>query len=285
MDVHHLPTDVRGYLDRWLGRVLEGVGESMIIGSTAMKHWFPNERDPVDLDTFCPAPNAPMMDRSQDNFWDDRLLEYQGVNQWYANRFATVDELYTVKVSHSYWEIGNTWAKHTRDIQFLKANGAKLIPELHDILYPIWEDKHGVKKMHFMQKDNFFKDAVTRVYDHDSLHDSVAYGPEAMYIRTLKQEGHTAVDMDYIKGMLFEDQVKLYREEVCATALERIMVPSNYMGSAGAAYLWALRRTITSLTKGWSARFIVDNYSYFAEPCNYLERHLANRHKLIKLET
>lgn len=250
----------------------------MIIGSTALKQWFPEEREPKDLDVI-----SPVEWDGAETFWDDRLIAYQPAWQWLQDDYASLDELYTIKVSHSYWEIGNSWAKHIRDVQFLKDHGAVLLPEFHDILYPIWEDKHGTKKMRFMSDDAFFEDAVTRVYDHDSLHDSVAYGHEAMYIQTLKQPGHTAVDMDYIKRMNFEDQVKLFREEVCATALERIMVPSGYKGSAGAAYLWALRRTITSLTKGWSARFIVDNYSAFAKPDNYVQRHLANKEKLVLL--
>lgn len=251
----------------------------MIIGSSALKYHFPDERLPKDLDMIDSYNGWKMP--GVDVFWDDRLYEYNP--KWPTYNYATVDELYTIKVSHSYWEIGNTWHKHIRDIQFLKDAGAKLIPEFHDILYKIWVDKHGPKRMQFMGKDAFFEDAVTRIYDHDSLHDSVAYGKEAMYIQTLKRAGHTAVDMDYIKGMSFSDQVLLFREEVCATALERIVVPSNYRGSPGAAYLWALRRTITSLTKGWSARFIVDNYNEFSKPCDYVQRHLANTDKLVLL--
>lgn len=253
----------------------------MIIGSTALRHHFPDQRVPKDLDQFIPPEtNCPWV---SENFWHDRLEQYANREWWDSLHYGSPDELYTIKVSHSYWEIGNTWGKHIRDVQFLKANGATLIPEFHDILYGIWEDKHGPKKMRFMDKDSFFEDAVHRVYDHDSIHDSVAYNDEALYKQTLNREGHTAVDMSYIKGMPFEDQIKLYREEVCATALERIMIPAGYKGSAGAAYLWALRRTITSLTKGWSARFIVTNYEHFCKPCDYLERHLANRERLILL--
>lgn len=252
----------------------------MIIGSTALRHHFPDQRKPKDLDVIDPQdPKQPA-----DRFWDERLLRYASYDWWNGMFYASIDQLYTLKVSHSYWELPNgSWGKHMRDVQFLKSKGAKLNGILHDILYEIWEDRYGKKKMKFMGKDEFFEDAVTRIYDHDSLHDSVAYGDEAMYIQTLKKQGHTAVDMVYIRRMKFEDQVKLYREEVCATALERIVVPRNYHCSAGAAYLWALRRTITSLTKGWSARFIVDNYQDFAIPCDYVVRHLANKEKLILL--
>ena len=238
-------------------------------------------RTPSDLDVMVP----PGWGHSQgDIFWDDRLRQYRDDYWWLQDVCMPLDELYTMKVSHQYWELPNgSWNKHMYDIVEMKRAGAKLIQRFHDILYPIWEDLHGSKKMMFKGKDDFFEDAVVRKYDHDSIHDSVAYGDEAMYIQTLKRPGHTAVDMDYIKGMTYEAQVLLYREEVAATALERIVIPRNYVGSPGAAWTWALRRTITSLTKGWSAQFIVENYEDFARPDDYVGRHLANKERLILL--
>lgn len=253
----------------------------MITGSTAAKYWIPEWREPADLDTISPG----IPEYTSDNYWDDAFLEYREEAWWAKDYYASIDELYTIKVSHAYWELKNgSWGKHIYDMLKLQEAGAHLLPDLHRVLYKAWENLHGSKKMQFMDKNAFFEDAVTRIYDHDSIHDSVAYGEEAMYVQTLKRAGHTAVDMDYIKGMPFPDQVKLFREEVCATALERIMVPRSYRGSAGAAYLWALRRTITSLTKGWSAQFIVENYSAFMKPDDYVKRHLANKNKLILLE-
>jgi len=238
-------------------------------------------RTPSDLDVIVP----PGWGHTEgDIFWDNRLLEYREQYWWLQDEYMSLDDLYTMKVSHQYWELPNgSWNKHMYDIVEMKKAGAILIQRFHDILYPIWEDLHGKKKMSFMSKDAFFEDAVVRKYDHDSIHDSVAYNEEAMYVQTLKQADHTAVDMDYIKGMKYEDQVLLYREEVAATALERILIPRDYKGSPGAAWTWALRRTITSLTKGWSAQFIVENYEDFARPDDYVGRHLANKERLILL--
>jgi hypothetical protein len=84
-------------------------------------------------------------------------------------------------------------------------------------------------------------------------------------------------------GLSHEDLVKLFREEVYATALERIVIPKDYRCSPGAAYRWALRRTITSLTKGKSAQFILENFEEFAIPDDYVSRHLANKSRLVRL--
>ena len=51
------------------------------------------------------------------------------------------------------------------------------------------------------------------------------------------------------------------------------------------AYRWALKQTVTSLTKGRSARFIAENYTAFKKPgTDYLARHLSRKHLLISLE-
>lgn len=257
----------------------------LVIGSTAIKHHFPDfGRESKDYDMFA---RPEEVDSSIDSFWDHRLsgtvLDRTG--------YATPNELYTIKISHSFWEIPNSpkgnWEKHLHDAMFLKSKGARLNMDLYRFLYQIWTDRYGSKKMDLTKEaDSFFKDAVHRIYDHDSIHYSVAYEPgKPLYERILK-DGHS-VDIDPQKmwGMPFEDQVKLFREEVYATALERILIPKNYQHSPRAAYAWALRRTVTSLTKGRSARFIAENFDIFQRPdVNYLQKHLDNAHFLIPLE-
>lgn len=256
----------------------------LIIGSTAMHRLFPKTREPKDLDLMGNDPAR----KDADVFWHTALLEYYPPSRVNAMRdvISTVDELYTIKVSHSYWELKNgSWEKHIEDAAYLKSKGATLIESLHDVLYKIWEETHGAKKVNLgMESMDFFTDAVQRKYDHDSIHASVAYGERPLYESVVKDGESVAVDMAKIKALPFEEKVKLYREEVYATALERILVPKNYRHSAGAAYRWALRRTITSLTKGWSARFMVTHYEHFRIPdCDYVQRHLDNKDRLILL--
>lgn len=258
----------------------------MIIGSTALKIRFPEARDPKDLDVF-----SWRTDYGDDVFWDPNLGEYPRAS---AGEFlcATVDELYTIKKSHAYWELPNgSWGKHMKDLLFLKEKGANSIPELHSLLYKIWEGKHGKKKVNLSyESDQFFKDAVVRKYDHDSIHASVAFGDEPLYLQTLKDGHSVAVDSKKMWSMGFDNLINLFREEIYATALERIIIPSEYTASRGRAYQWALRRTITSLTKGRSAEFIVDNFDIFRThhirgvADDYVSRHLDNKSKLILLE-
>jgi hypothetical protein len=172
------------------------------------------------------------------------------------------------------------------DVVFLKQHGATLDVALHDLLYSVWEERLGRKRVNLnMDKQAFFSDAVKRIYDHDSIHESVAYGDVPMYDSMLSGGQQIKMDMAAIKAMSFEDQVKLYREEIYATALERYIIPSDYTFSPRRAYAMATQKTITSLTKGWSARFLVDNYETFRVPdMDYVAHHKNKAHKLIRLE-
>jgi hypothetical protein len=252
----------------------------LVVGSWAMAAYLPDRRVPKDLDTF--TDNVHLA--GDDNFWHPAFKEWLPRG---TDRHATLDELYTLKVSHSYWDLGfGSWEKHISDAAALKAAGARLDLGLHRLLCKVWEEKHGRKRVDLsLEADEFFADAVTRVYDHDSIHASVAYGDTAMYEAVLRDGATVTVDIAKVKALPFDDQVKLYREEVYATALERKVIPSGYRCSPRGAYAWALKRTITSLTKGWSARFLVENYDIFRVPdMDYVARHRSNSHKLIRLE-
>jgi hypothetical protein len=238
-----------------------------------------NTREPKDLDVISDE-DFP----GEDTYWDPSFSEWLPDG---FTRFATVDELYTIKLSHSYWELKNgSWNKHMFDLVTLQDAGAKVIQPLHDLLYRVWELQHGPKKVDLTQEsDEFFSDAVRRRYDHDSLHESVAYGDRPIYEEVLKDGKTVQMDMSKIWALPFDRQVQLFREEVYVTALERWMIPTDYTHSPRGAYAKALRRTITSLTKGKSAQFISENYKTFRDPdMDYVAHHLSRADRLIPLE-
>jgi hypothetical protein len=253
---------------------------TLIIGSTAMAKFIPS-RSVKDYDVF--SNSLPTAEQG-DVFWHPRFSE------WLPDplfRFATLDELYTIKASHAYWALPNgSWNKHMHDMILLKRADATLDLPLHDLLYSVWVEKHGAKRVNLnMDKSEFFDDAVTRIYDHDSIHYSVAYGDRPIYEGVFDQGANIKMDMAAIKALPFETQIRLYREEIYATALERYVIPSGYRISPRKAYAWALQKTIVSLTKGWSARFIVDNYETFIKPdMDYVAWHRSKAHELIRLD-
>jgi hypothetical protein len=259
--------------------------QQLIIGSHALVHNGLKLREPKDFDVFSPTDDyiTPLLSGKGDRFWHE---SFQGWIPEGTFRYATLDELYTIKASHQGWDLKNgSWNKHAYDLIMLKRAGAKILDPLYSNLYKVWEGLHGKKVMNLDQdKSEFFDDAVRRTYDHDSLHDSVAYGDRPVYTRILRDGASVDIDPKKLWALTFREQVDLFREEICVTALERIVIPRNYVCSPGVAYLWALKRTVTSLTKGKSSRFIIDNLEVFMKPDpGYVKRHLANADKLVKL--
>ncbi len=250
----------------------------LVIGSTAMARLIPGTRTPKDRDLF-----------SDDRWATGDVLWHPSFELWLPPGFdgyATLDQLYTIKVSHSYWSLRNgSWDKHMHDQTVLKDHGARLNQGLHDLLYKVWEERHGKKQVNLvMTKEDFFADVVPRIYDHDSIHESVAYGRRPIY-ESVVADGHTVkMDMAKVWALPEAEAIRLFREEIYATALERWVIPSDYECSPRMAYASALKKTITSLTKGRSAQFISERYSVFRTPdMDYVNHHLSRRHFLCPL--
>lgn len=257
----------------------------ILIGSTAINQYVDTGRVPKDADYFTDKEvHADLLEKERiDPYSHKDIVGYFGN----VERIATLDELYTIKYSHIFWELRNgSWGKHASDIMLMQEHGAKIIEPLFKILYHVWEEKHGYKKANLSQMANdFFNDKVIRKYDHDSVHASVAYYDEPLFNVILADGEQVKVDRSKFEAMTYEDKLRLVREEVYATALERLVIPSDYTYSPRKAYAWALKRTVTSLARGWFARFIVDNLADVWKPdVDYVQVHKDNSHKLIPLK-
>lgn len=256
---------------------------ALTTGSKALFYHFADSRKPKDWDWFGSKDFPLPQGWKGDQFWHDSFADWIPEG---TNRVASIDEMYTIKLSHSHWELPNgSWSKHIYDLIQLQNAGAQLDFGLYKILYKVWENMHGKKVMNLDQdKSEFFDDAVRRTYDHDSLHESVAFGDRPIYEEILKDGASVDIDASKLWGLPHSRVVQLFIEEICVTALERKVIPSDYRCSPGWAYQWALRRTITSLTKGKSSRFILQNIQEFIKPDpNYVHRHLSKADRLVKL--
>lgn len=259
---------------------------AILIGSQAMRlNGAPLKREPKDWDyLLTPGAEAPEHN-------DELRVEsftHELFNDWdWSGDVANLDEIYTVKVSHSYWEMRNkSWDKHMFDIVQMKKAGAKLIPELHAILYKVWVETHGAKPANLEQSPQmFFNNNVTRIYEHDSIHAAVAYYDGVpLFNRILRDDHPVAVSRAKFEALDDSVKVQLVREEVYATALERQMIPSEFSVHPKSAYSFALRKTITSFTKGWFPTWIVDNFDSLRLPdVDYVKTFHDNSDRLVLL--
>lgn len=255
----------------------------ILVGSTAAKEFFPDFREPNDIDYFSDY-LKPSRDPRVEVFWQPALLNWFDADE---ERTATPDELYTIKVSHAFWRLRNqSWEKHMTDIAYFQDKNCQLVPQLYDILYAIWEERYGKKRANLnVSAEEFFTPTVVRKYDHDSIHRSIAYGDRPLYESILRDNADVAVSRDKFMALSADDKLRLVREEIYATALERILIPRDYRASQDGAYDWALRQTITSFSKGWFPLWVVCNYKHLRRPdCDYVTRHKQNSDLLIVLE-
>lgn len=266
----------------------------LLVGSRALRYHFPEfNREPKDTDYLTTDPVSDeerRNDRKIEYFYHPLLAEYlrpEVEPRAPGTTVATIDELYTIKVSHAFWVLrNNSWSKHMFDMAFLKRNGAQLIPEFYDVLYKTWEEVHGKKKANLnVSADEFFNKTIVRKYDHDSIHSAIAYGETPLFEKILRDGSEVAVSRQKFEALSYEEKCMLLREEVYATALERQLIPSDFSASPRAAYSWALMKTITSFSKGWFPLWVALNYEDVRTPdVDFVKRFEDNQDKLILLE-
>lgn len=222
----------------------------IIIGSHAMKYWFPDfPREPKDFDIVLAdgeVYNNPHYQRIE-------LLPNPVLTKYVLNNYASPDELYTLKMSHLFWNIN--WDKHMWDLQFLQDRGAELIQPLFDELYVYWNVVHGANKRSDlkMSSEGFFNNALTCEWDHDWLHTLLT--PIPTFNKVLKDGAEVEVDEAKFKLLSQEEKDSLVREEVMVMAFERF---SDVLYKS--AYSRMLKKFIISHAPIWEAVYIIENY-------------------------
>jgi hypothetical protein len=108
--------------------------------------------------------------------------------------------------------------------------------------------------------EDFFDDAVAKVYDHDWLHELAAYYDSPLYTRLKRDDSKAWCEKDLWDQLLPEDKAKCIAEEAYVIATERYLVRTNWEFSYRGAYLSALKKICTTLTSGWFRDYAIDSY-------------------------
>ena len=254
--------------------------DCLIVGSVALFQYGLNRNQPVDTDIWVSKEHLVSLSTLKPEIGNfDMAVMPLGILDLVPtidNLYATADAIYTIKCSHAIYDI--KWPKTKLDILHLKWNGCKIIPELYKALKLHWKEVHGNKDFLSLNKtkEDFFTDNVTYVYDHDWLHELVAYPNKPMYSNCLKDGHEVLIDKDKFKAMPFEDQVRMFREEITVIAAERWLIPEKWRGKISwyQAYMLSLQKTVVSLTKGDYSYFLVDNLEHFIKPDYKMFKHL-----------
>ena len=241
----------------------------ILIGSAAVDKHAPGlvRRDVKDMDYLTTDSKSTMRD-------NEDFIDGSGILDKYSftSDVASLDELYTLKVSHSFWVVSSvrTWQKHMSDIRLLKDYGASLVPELYDVCYAVWEQRKGAKNVNLSQdREEFFGNNVRRKYVHDSVHAAVAYHDEPMYTRILADGEEVKTSKRKFFELSDAEKRDLVREEVMVLSLERDLVPlTKDIDDMDilTSYTNQLRLLITQYSKGYFPLWIVENYYTVLQP-------------------
>ena len=232
----------------------------MIIGSTAIKYWYPDfRREPKDLDII------------KGMYADD--LRTTGKMEWLENPilrdhftkpilYITPNELYTLKMSHLFWNIN--WEKHMFDVQFLRDKGCKLDRELFDKLYRYWESYHGKNKRSDlkMTSKEFFNNALTFPVEHDYVHELLMEHEyyegqkEPTYTKILETGEEVDVSMEKFQNLTEKEKFNVVFEEMAVMGIERYPRTMYYKK----VFDRMLKKFIISHCKIDEAIWIIENY-------------------------
>lgn len=181
----------------------------------------------------------------------------------------SLDQLYTLKMSHRYLKDSPHFHKTRADIMLMREYGAKVfdqewLKQREDETYWYKHPKLNVKK------GDFFKgDGVKYVYDHDDIHTAVAHMcvhdapgfPARIPAYTLYMKDGAQVQCSKEKFFAAEERVRLWGvlEEAYVLALERSQIP--FRGEVGPrrSFDMALMKVCTSITSGWFREFAWEN--------------------------
>lgn len=233
----------------------------VIIGSTAMKHWFPDfNREPKDLDL---ATVTRMKKIRKD-------IEFL-YNPIIANRstsYVTPDDLLSLKTSHLFWD--TQWDKHMFDVQFLLAKGhtwdLNLIKELREF----WNTElPSIRRSNLtINRDEFFTNKVNEdVNEHDSYHLKLNDVPT--YTKILKNDGTVDISEILFNKLDHHEKLNVAKEEACVMAYERYRKVLDYRS----AYVRQLKDCIMKHFPPFVAYYSILHYKeLIRKPENYYEK-------------
>lgn len=263
-------------MQKFREKPIEEIPYKILIGSKAIAYHFtdyfrtPNDTDyAVDVDMKSCKPMVEWL-------YNPVLFEH-GYGKYDV---LPANALYTLKVSHLFWEKG--WEKHLDDAVFLQDKGCTLDFNLYKDLRNFWESYlPSVRRSDLkMTKEDFFTNKVNEDVDsHDLLHKELSniVGQKPAYESILIGEVETCPNL--FEALSFEEKVRVVQDEILVMAIER--VPKGYPLRLG--FQKQLNNCIMKHFPEYIALFAIQNYKTVTIPPDYYlefgEKYLENKFK------
>lgn len=272
----------------------------LLIGSHALQHHIQINRNPVDYDVICTFDEFQNWINKQDKkiikacypankgkkiivkttthifefeiAWENNsaaeLLELTDscttvIPNLGSCNIASLDVLYTLKMSHRFKKNSPHFLKTMRDIKLMRQHGAKIPDFLQEWFKLRQKETYDYSHPNLNQsKQNFFdpNSGVNYVYDHDSIHESMKHLELPAY--SYFKEDLAEVKCSKDKFFNAPEEVRLFSvlEESYVLALERSQIPFRGGVDPRRSFLIALEKVCTSITSGWWREYAWDHY-------------------------
>lgn len=260
----------------------------LLIGSHAMEQYIPNiGRQPKDLDYIVTESEwkgfvdqhkltANVIERNgnKGHIYTDKnihmefdiaepgdsnslLMEFCG-----KEFIAPLDVLLLLKLSHRYRKNSPHFQKTMFDIHQLRRAGAKITPELEPILKLREKETYTYAhpKLNVTKKEFFNGDDVPYIYDHDSIHEVVAFLDRPAYTYYMTDGEQVKASMDKFFEQEKHVQLLGVLEESMVLAAERSQIPNNFELAPRLSFNMALEKVCTSITSGRFREFAWEHY-------------------------
>lgn len=244
---------------------------NILIGSRALNYWYPEVpiNDSTDWDVISTEPLEGTEWHSLDvlnnrdiegllfNYEDE--IDFNGITLTVAPPVV----LSIIKRSHLHRDLGfdkhiTHYHKYLADFKnFLTGDTLAFLEERTKLTL---EQYPQVKPNLNQSVQDFFDDAVTKVYNHDRLHELFAYEDKPMYtkLQTNPEKAWCSEKLWYTLN--HQQQLQCVAEETMVIATERFLVPKNWEFPSKLAYMKALKKVCTTLTSGYFRSFAIDYY-------------------------
>ena len=176
-------------------------------------------------------------------------------------KIATLDEIYTLKMSHRYLRNSPHFMKTRRDIMKLSELGAVIPSHLLDWYAQREAETYDYKHPKLNQgKKEFFTDSVKYIYDHDSIHEAIKVGARPAYQAFKPDTCEVMCSREMFEELPLEQRLLAVYEESMVLALERSLIPYAFSVRPRDAFEMALMKVCTSITSGWFREFAYEHY-------------------------
>jgi hypothetical protein len=243
---------------------------NLLVGSRALAYWDKSfqVKEDTDWDVISPEPLAGCEWHNPGILNNAKMLEYAEIDQVIGpnNTVLRVMDPYglaIMKRSHLWRSL--SFEKHITHyhkrlasyLEYFSAYDFEVLDERTRLTHEQYPQK--CPKLN-VSVNEFFDDYVTKKFNHDWLHEVVAYHQQPLY-KLLQNDVESAwCNLDLWKKLSYRDKVLCVTEEVTVIAVERFLVPTDWQTPSKLAFMKSLEKVCTTLCSGWFRDFAIDNY-------------------------